>query len=42
MKTAKLGAMFMVSLIALAGTGAAYALWWDDLYIDVFIETAPH
>lgn len=39
MKTAKLGAIFLVSVMALAGTGAAYALWFDYLYIDGWVET---
>lgn len=39
MKTAKLGALFLVSVMALAGTGAAYACWWDYLYLDGYVET---
>jgi hypothetical protein len=39
MKTIKLGAMFLVSMLALAGTGAAYALWFEDLYIYTDIYT---
>jgi hypothetical protein len=38
-KTIKLGAMFLVSMLALAGTGAAYALWFEDLYIYTDIYT---
>ena len=30
---AKLGAIFLVSVLAIAGAGAAYALWFEDLYI---------
>jgi hypothetical protein len=30
---AKLGAIFLVSVLAIAGAGAAYALWYEDLYI---------
>jgi hypothetical protein len=36
---AKLGAIFLMSMIALAGTGAAYALWFEDLYIYTDIHT---
>jgi len=36
---AKLGAIFLVSVIALAGAGAAYALWYEDLYIWTDNET---
>jgi hypothetical protein len=39
MKTAKIGAIFCMSLIALAGTGAAYALWYDYLHLDVDVTT---
>jgi len=39
MKTAKLGAIFLVSVMALAGTGAAYAMWFDTLYVDGYVET---
>ena len=39
MKTAKLGAIFLISIMALAGTSAGYALWWDELYIDGYVET---
>jgi hypothetical protein len=39
MKTAKLGALFLVSIMALAGTGAAYACWWDYLYIEGTVYT---
>jgi hypothetical protein len=38
MKTAKLGAIFLVSTIALAGIGAAYAWWVDELEIDVDVK----
>jgi len=39
MKTAKLGAIFLVSLIALAGIGAGYAAWTDTLYIHGEVNT---
>lgn len=38
-KTGKTAALFIVSIMALAGTSAGYALWWDELYIDGYIET---
>jgi hypothetical protein len=34
MKTAKLGAIFLASVIALAGAGAAYAWWVDELTVN--------
>ena len=39
MKTAKIGAMFLISILALAGTGMAYAWWHEDLVIDGTIYT---
>ena len=39
MKTAKLGTIFVVSVMALAAVGGAYALWFQDLTIDVEINT---
>jgi hypothetical protein len=39
MKTAKLGAIFLVSVMALAGAGAGYAMWFQDLIIDAEIHT---
>jgi hypothetical protein len=36
---AKIGAIFLISILALAGTGAAYALWFEDLYIYTDIQT---
>ena len=39
MKTAKIGAIFLVTVMALAAIGGAYALWFQDLYIDVEINT---
>lgn len=39
MKTAKLGALFLVSVLALAGVGAGYAMWYEDLTIDGTINT---
>jgi hypothetical protein len=35
MRQAKLGAVFMVSVMALATCGAAYAHWWDYVVIEV-------
>ena len=31
--------IFIASIIALAMSGATYALWYDDLYIDIYAET---
>lgn len=39
MKTGKITALFLVSVLALAGTSMGYALWYDELYIDGYIET---
>ena len=39
MKTAKLGAIFLVSVMALAGASAGYAWWIEELYIDGTITT---
>ena len=39
MKTAKLGALFMVSLMALAGVGASYAVWSDQVVINATATT---
>lgn len=39
MKTAKIGAMFLVSIIALAGIGAGYAAWTDTIYIQGTVNT---
>jgi hypothetical protein len=36
---AKLGAIFLVSVLAIAGCGAAYALWYEDLVIWTDIDT---
>jgi len=36
---AKVGAIFLVSVLAIAGAGAAYALWFEDLYIYTDIYT---
>lgn len=36
---AKLGAIFLISVLAIAGTGAAYALWYEDLTIWTDIHT---
>ncbi len=37
--TGKTAALFIVSIMALASTGAAYALWSDELYINGTVET---
>ena len=39
MKTAKLGALFLISIMALAGIGASSALWFEDLTIDGTVVT---
>jgi len=39
MKTAKLGALFMVSLMALAGFGVSYAAWFDEIDINATATT---
>jgi hypothetical protein len=39
MKTAKLGAIFLMSVMALAGIGASYACWYDDLDIEGVVWT---
>lgn len=39
MKSAKIGAIFLISVMALAGVGAGYAMWFQDLTIDVEINT---
>jgi len=39
MKAAKLGAIFLISIMALAGTSAGYALWSETLTIDGTITT---
>ena len=39
MKTAKLGALFMISVMALAGIGAGYAAWTDTIYIEGTVNT---
>ena len=39
MKTAKLGAIFLVSVLALAGTGVAYACWYETLTINGTVNT---
>ena len=39
MRTAKIGALFVVSVMALAATGAAYALWYDELHLDIDVDT---
>ena len=39
MKSAKLGAMFLISVLALAGIGMGYAAWTDTITIDGTINT---
>ena len=39
MKTAKIGAIFLMSVIALAGVTAGYAMWYETLYIEGTIVT---
>jgi len=39
MKTIKLSALFLVFVMALAGTSASYALWFEDLTIDGTVNT---
>jgi len=39
MKTAKIGAIFLVSVMALAGASAGYALWLDELHLDIDVYT---
>jgi hypothetical protein len=39
MKTAKLGAIFLISVLAIAGVGAGYAAWTDTIYIDGKVNT---
>jgi len=39
MKTAKIGVLFLVALMALAGTGAGYALWSETITINGIVNT---
>ncbi|MBE3137081.1 MAG: hypothetical protein IMZ43_06800 [Thermoplasmata archaeon] len=39
MKTAKLGAMFLVSLMAIAGVGASYAYWAETITMSGTVNT---
>jgi len=39
MKTAKLGALFLISVLALAGIGAGYAAWTDTITIKGTVNT---
>ncbi len=39
MKTAKLGIIFVVGIMALAGVGAGYAHWTDIIYIEGTVST---
>lgn len=39
MKTAKIGAMFLISILALAGIGIGYAAWTDTITIDGTVNT---
>jgi predicted ribosomally synthesized peptide with SipW-like signal peptide len=38
MKAAKLSAVFMISVMALAGTGIAYAAWYDSVSIEATVH----
>jgi hypothetical protein len=40
MKTAKLGTIFLVAVMALAGVGASYAHWYDGVYVSVTADMA--
>lgn len=39
MKTAKIGAIFLIAIMALAGTSAGYAMWKETLFIDGTVNT---
>jgi hypothetical protein len=39
MKTAKLGAIFLISVLTLAGIGAGYAAWTDTIFIKGTVKT---
>jgi len=39
MKTARIGAIFLVAIMALAGIGAGYAAWTDTIYIKGTVNT---
>ena len=39
MKTAKLGAIFLISLMALAGAGVGYAAWFDTITVTGTVNT---
>lgn len=39
MKTAKIGVLFLVSIMALAGVSAGYAFWSQDLTVDISITS---
>jgi len=39
MKTAKIGAIFLISVMALAGVGAGYAAWFDTITITGTVNT---
>jgi len=39
MKSVKLGALFLISIMALAGIGASSALWFENLTIDGTVTT---
>ena len=39
MKTAKIGAMFLISILALAGIGMGYAAWTDTITITGSVNT---
>ena len=39
MRQAKIGAIFLMSVITLAGVGAGYAAWTDTVFINGYITT---
>lgn len=39
MKTVKLGVIFLISVLALAGIGVGYAAWTDTIYIQGIVNT---
>ena len=39
MKQVKIGTIFLVSIMALAGIGAGYSAWTDTIYIDGSVTT---
>jgi hypothetical protein len=39
MKTAKVGAIFLISVLALAGIGVGYSAWTDTIYVQGIVNT---